>query len=159
MLVIDDDRIVTTVFKAHLQSFFPDAQIDAVNQPTAVPSYDVYFIDNDFDGTHMACDLIKDIRQVEPQALIVALSRTVNLDTLQRLMNLGCNAIYSKQDPVQSEEAREVIANYLSIIAKQKAEPERRNAFSTTISSLFDLLAEWNKRLAVDLSKESKPNR
>lgn len=159
MLLIDDDPVVTTVFKAHLNGSFPNALVEAINQPQAVPGFDVYFVDNDFDGEHLACDLITEIRQVEPQALIVALSSTVNLDTLQKLMNLGCNAIYSKRDPQASADARSVISNYLAILEKQNATSQSRGAFSSTVASLFELLGEWNRRLSIDLSKDASSNR
>lgn len=159
MLIIDDDRVVTTVFKAHLSTHYPEAQIDTINQAKAVPSYDVYFIDNDFEGEHLAYDLIKAIRQIEPQALIVTLSRTIDLNTLRKLLNLGCNAAYSKQDPNQSADARDVISNYLSILEKQRCSPQPRRAFADTISSLFGLLEEWNKRLSIDLSKDTSSAR
>jgi len=159
MLVIDDDPVVTTVFKAHLSSIYENVQIDTVNEPKAIPSYDIYFIDNDFNGEHLACELIEQIREVEPQTLIVALSRTVNLNTLQKLMNLGCNAIYNKRDLQQSADARMVISNYISFLEKQSANGENRNVFSNTVSSLFELLGEWNKRLSFDLSGESKTAR
>jgi|GEM_PF-1315244 len=155
-LIMDDDTVVTSVFKAHLGAHFPWVKIHVSNQPIAEPGYDVYFIDNNFDGKHLAAILIDQIRQLEPQALIVTLSATLDLNALRQLVNLGCNAVYSKQAPIESSDARRVIGNYLGIIDRQLTDSENRNSFSDTVSSLFQLLDAWNRRLGANLAKGQK---
>ena len=93
-MIVDDDTIVTTVIQAHLQKHFPHATIKAVNAPIIEPGHDVYFIDNDFGGLHLATSLIMQIREIEPQALVLALSTTLSLHSLRKLVNQGCNAVY-----------------------------------------------------------------
>jgi len=156
-LIVDDDQVVTSFFRAHLGCHFPKALVEVENRPWIAPGYDVYFVDNDFGGKRMATKLISEIREIEPQALVVALSATLELDTLRRLVNLGCNAVYSKRNPDLSSDAREVIANYLSVVERKHALGTRRSRFTSTVASLFDLLAEWNKRLD-DNARNTQPH-
>ncbi len=146
-LIIDDDQIVTKVFKVHLQSHYPNAIIDTSNAPLALPGYDIYFLDNDFDGLKLATSLIKEIREHSPQSLVVSMSRTHSLTSMQHLINLGCNAVYSKNDLQNATEAREVISNYIEVLSVQNTE-KRERRFQTLIRSIHELMRQWNQRLA-----------
>ncbi|MBC2603338.1 response regulator [Puniceicoccus vermicola] len=150
-LVIDDDLIVGKVVQRHIQSQFSHAIVDTCSDPVVHPGYDVYFVDNNFNGQEMALNLLRQIRALEPQALVVALSNTLDLDLVSNLVNNGCNVIYDKGDISGSHEARKVITNYLAVCEDYYNNPGKRSARSL-LSSIKQLLNEWNHRLAQNAS-------
>lgn len=147
MLILDDDPIVSAVVKHHLRLEFPEVAIDTCAEAEARPGYDVYFLDNDFGGRQMAVGLLAEVRNVAPHALIVALSNTLDVDVMSRMMNGGCNAIYNKRDLSASSEARDVISTYLSIVSMQRSRAEG-NSVSNVMSSMRQLIDSWNRRLS-----------
>lgn len=150
-LLIDDDAIITVLFKRHLENYFPNAEINYTNQPKIEPGYDVYFIDNDFDGKRLARALANEIRRFEPQAFIVALSLTIDFYQLKGLVNSGCNAVYSKNAPESSDEARLAIREHLAAVRETTALAQTSGSLNTTIKSLSSLLRRWNSRLRNNL--------
>lgn len=146
ILVVDDDPVVTRVIGQHLRVTFPDCEVNVSNKPEILPGYNVYFIDNDFDGQHMAKVLLEQARQLAPHSLVVALSSTLTMEDLQILVNLGCNAVYSKQSPHKSEDAKEVVRQYLTIL-KERQLSHGPNGFLELLRSIKGLLSQWNQRL------------
>ena len=163
-LIMDDDSIVTTLFKRHFETHFPDAEIDCVNKPEAEPGYDVYFIDNDFGGRRLARQIADEIRRFQPNAFIVTLSLTIDFHQLRELVNSGCNAVYSKNTPDSSVDVRKAIREYL--IAKEEAATLEKSGktINFTLQSITSLIRQWNRRLqtnldakAYDASRDSQP--
>ena len=144
--IIDDDPIAATVMRARLKIQFPNCQIRIYDQPVVDPQLDVYFVDNDFNGSALATELLGEIRALNPNALVIAMSATLGNETLQKLMNGGCNAVYDKNQPSNGEPVFEVIGNYLEVLNRLKNSPTR-SPFSGVVTSLRDLLHEWNQRL------------
>jgi len=150
LCIMDDDPVFTSMLKAQLENHFSDIIIDQTNDPIVVPDYNVYCIDNDFRGKKISCDLLRHIRSYNPNALVVACSSTLDDYTLRHLMNGGCNAVYDKNSPDESQEAFSVIENYLRIL-EQHVTINRGKPVRTIIQSLQNLLSEWNRRLAKEL--------
>jgi DNA-binding NarL/FixJ family response regulator len=147
MAIIDDDPIVAKVMRIHLLNSFPDAIVDIFSDPMVEPNYDIYFLDNDFNGQLLGLRLLKEIRKLTPHALVVALSNTLDLETVTRLTNAGCNAVYNKRNPDKSDDARDVIRNYMAVLGQMRAR-EAGFSMSDVIHSMKRLLGEWNQRLA-----------
>jgi len=145
-LILDDDQIVATVMHRHLGTCFPNAIIEISTEALALPNYDIYFIDNDFGGKQLAFTLLNQIREISPFALVVAMSNTLDLRVMKELVNGGCNAVYDKRFPEQSNAAREVIQNYISIV-EEKSSRSNQNTLIEVIRSIKTLLWQWNKRL------------
>ena len=150
ILILDDDPVVTRVIGQHLKVTFPECDVSVSNKPEVIPGFNVYFIDNDFDGKHLAKDLLSQVRQLAPHALVVALSSTLTMDDLQALVNRGCNAVYSKQNPHRSEEAKEVIRQYISVL-QEREEVKDTYGFLDLLHSMKALLSQWNHRLSKQL--------
>ena len=144
--IIDDDPIAATVMRARLRIQFPECTITIYDKPVVEPQLDVYFVDNDFNGSRLATQLLKEIRSLNPNALVVAMSSTLENDTLQELMNGGCNAVYDKNQPGNGEPVFQVIGNYLDVLNRLRTS-QTRTPFSGVVVSLRDLLYEWNQRL------------
>ena len=147
MAILDDDPIVSKVMRVHLLNSFPEATVEVYNDPVVEPGFDIYFLDNDFNGRQLGLKLLRDIRRISPHALVVALSNTLDLETVTKLTNGGCNAVYNKRFPQNSDDARDVIRNYLAVLAQMRS---RKNGFSMAdmIHSMKRLLGEWNQRLS-----------
>ncbi|MEX0326957.1 MAG: response regulator [Puniceicoccaceae bacterium] len=146
MLILDDDPIVARMMRVHLLNAFPEAEVDICLEAMVPPEYDIYFLDNDFNGRLMGLRLLRNIRQISPHALVVALSNTLDMETMEQLMNGGCNAVYNKRYPERSRDARDVIRNYLDIVKKLKS--GRASGKITDVArSLKQLVSEMNKRL------------
>lgn len=146
IIIIDDDPIIAAVMKHHLKGNFPNAYISSTNEPVIRPGYDIYFLDNDFGGTLLAKSLLREIRELSPHSLVVALSNTLDVAVMQDLMNGGCNVVYNKKNPADSSDAREVIHNYISILEErynQKSSP----SLVSLVGSVKQLLGAWNTRL------------
>jgi DNA-binding NarL/FixJ family response regulator len=148
--IIDDDPVVSKVMEARLLAQFPHSEITSTTDPVVTPDYHVYFVDNDFGGTKLATLLLRQIRELNPNALVIAMSSSLDQPALESLMNGGCNAIYNKNCPEQADEVFEVIENYTNII-RNKQSLNNRTPLRGIIHSLQALIQQWNQRLDKDI--------
>lgn len=144
--IIDDDPIASICMSARLQTKFPKCTIDVYREPEVVPMLDAYFVDNDFNGQEMAINLLKGIRQQNPNALVIVMSSKLCNKTLKELMNGGCNAVYDKKNPQESEIVFEVLENYLQVVTSLK-QSDPKKPLGGILVSIKELLHEWNARL------------
>lgn len=147
--IIDDDPVVSTFMQALLRRQFPECNVQVIHEPKAPPLLDVYFVDNDFEGRPMATILLTEIRKTNPNAMVVAMSACLEERTLRELMNGGCNAVYDKNHPEDSDTVFEVVRNYLHTLEQVGIKRSPRLAITKTVSSIRDLLSEWNQRLHI----------
>ena len=154
MLVVDDDPIASAVIRKQLELAFPHATVHIKNEPIIIPGYHVYLLDNDFDGKYMAGNLVREARTIEPSSLIVALSTTLDLQTLNQMVNDGCNAVFDKQNPEDSLQAKQVITNYISIL-QEASSLQNQSSVSRLIVSVGRLLGAWNQRLVSSHASKS----
>lgn len=148
--IIDDDPIVSSVMKARISARFPDCEITTTTQPVVAPDQHVYLIDNDFSGTRMAIHLLRQIRELNPNALVIAMSSSLDQQVLAELMNGGCNAVYDKSSKSQAKDIFAVIENYLNIV-KNRHSIDNAAPLRGIIHSLQGLIKQWNQRLSKDL--------
>ena len=146
--IIDDDPIASAVMKTRLTNQFPNSEIKTSKEPIVMPDCDVYFVDNDFGGKSLANVLLRQIRELNPNALVVAMSSTLDQDELEALINGGCNAIYNKNRAAQSKEVFEVVENYMNALKKQAS---NRKPIRGIIHSIHDLIEQWNRRLSNEI--------
>jgi DNA-binding NarL/FixJ family response regulator len=146
VLLLDDDIWFARGFRARFAAAFPDVQLDSDTEPTVKPGYAVYFVDNDFGGKILAGELARQIRALDPDALVIAISASLDAVTLKTLINLGCNGAFDKSTPSSLQEAFEVVRKYLDAQAALEQEKSKRRGFGSTISSIASLLTEWNRR-------------
>lgn len=145
--IIDDDPIAALSMRHRLNLKFPECTVNTYLEPIVTPMLDIYFVDNDFNGQAMATALLREIRELNPNALVVVMSSTLDNETLQKLMNGGCNAVYDKARPHDGEAVFDVIANYMQVLT-QIRKSQTRNPFGRAITSLSELLKQWNQRLS-----------
>ncbi|MFQ3224704.1 MAG: DNA-binding NarL/FixJ family response regulator [Lentimonas sp.] len=132
--IIDSDRFAATVMRARLRMRFPGSDITIYKAPVLDRRLDVYFVDYDFHGSPRATQLLAQIRKMNPNALVVAMSSTLDNDTLKNVMDGGCDAFYDKNKPVNSEPVFEVIGNYLNVLNRPRSR-QIRSPFTGTLNS------------------------
>jgi DNA-binding NarL/FixJ family response regulator len=148
VLVLDDDPMAAAMIKARIHQYLPGSHVQLEAQPKASPGYDIYFIDNDFDGQAMGHDLIEEVRRLAPRALVVAFSGTLDAALLRRLMNLGCDAVCDKSHPEEFPDALRTVRDYVDLL-EVEARPNQnaRLGLVDLVQSLRGLLKDWNRRL------------
>jgi DNA-binding NarL/FixJ family response regulator len=146
VLLVDDDEWFSRAFRARFEAAFPDVQLDSITEPKVEPGYAVYFVDNDFGGRSLAGELARQIRALDLDALIIAISATLDATTLKTLINLGCNGAFDKSAPNSLQEVFAVVQKYFEVRSSIEQEKTKRRGFVSTISSIASLLTEWNRR-------------
>jgi hypothetical protein len=144
--IIDDDPVIGGIMTVALNGRFPELDTYLYTNPDIIPKMDIYFIDNEFNGKYMASRLLLDIREVNPNALIIAMSATLELKTVEYLMNHGCNGVWDKNHiGSQSDDVYTIIENYINIMNKVKAKKDKQ----CSLKSIQNALSKWNKKLAL----------
>lgn len=143
-LVVDDDDLSARMVAARLAREFPAMVVDTTCDPGALGAYDVYLIDNEFDGEARGTSLARTIRREHPEALVVALSGTLDAPTLKALVNAGCHGACDKGDDQDFATLLDLIRSFLTRVAVGRA-PGR--GFLGVLRSMTELLRQWNERL------------
>ena len=140
-LILDDDPWASALFAQHLQIRFPSIEVAIRAKPAPSPGFDLYVIDNEFEGTREAARLAGEIRRENPDALVIACSATLDADLLRTLINAGCDGVCVKGDIGELEQVLRIAGRHF----------ERRRAqgsgLQTTVHAVTDLLRQWNSRL------------
>ncbi len=146
-LLVDDDPFALEHLELLLSSRFPVLAIEKRTTPDVSGAFDFYFLDNDFEGRRLASELAQSVRAERPRATIVAFSGVLDVDTLKRLINVGCDGVCDKEDPGSWRPILEIMdQRLLALAAKHKGSTfggVRNAAFS-----IQRLLADWNRRAA-----------
>lgn len=141
--ILDDSPVATRLEEKLISVRFPNAEITVCYEPHPVLGQDVYLIDNQFGAAECAVELAGQIREHEPDALIIVWSATVTKKLLKKLSRVRINAVAEKGNDDDVKAALQVIENFVR--------SERHgHSFGETIRSIRDLLAQWNARLAVE---------
>ena len=126
VLLVDDDPWFSKAFRARFEAAFPDVRMDSVTEPKIEPGYGVYFVDNEFDGKCLAGELARQIRALDLDALIIAISANLDAVTLKTLINLGCNGAFDKSAPNSLLEVFAVVRKYFEarVLRSNKKRPQ-----------------------------------
>ena len=145
-LLLDDDPLFAAGFRRRFRIAFPDAELETRTEPRVDGDFDLYFLDNQFDGEELAERLLNQVRVVNPDALVIAVSATLDADILKSLLNLGCNGACDKSKLSDLEEMFRLVRRFIH--HRQLEQPRRsRGGLMSAIRSITDLLREWNARL------------
>lgn len=148
ILLVDDDPMALSFLEFRLRGALPAFECETRTEPNIDGDYDVYFLDNDFQGRRVAAELASRIRREKPLALIIAFSGTLDQQTLKNLINAGCSGACDKSQPGDLDEALKVTKTYLEQLAQQRdREKPQRGGFTEAIRSIRGLLDSWNTRL------------
>jgi DNA-binding NarL/FixJ family response regulator len=119
-LLLDDDIWSLRLIKGLLQECFPDMKVHARDLPDPQGEFDIYFVDNDFNGRRVLPDLARDIRRERPQALIIAFSATLDAGTLKELINAGCDGACDKSVYGDLARTMEIVRAYIELAARKR---------------------------------------
>lgn len=154
-LILDDDPIAHDLLAYRLKQRFADMDIECRLDPKTAGDFDVYFVDNDFDGHLLAPDLVRQVRSRHPHAHIVVFSSVLDAATLKSLVNQGCDVACDKSKPSDIEHAMRSVEKYLSKrLESSRLQRMQSRGLLGTVHSIVELLRQWNRRL--ELSRDSQ---
>ena len=145
-LLVDDDEHALAHLELLLSSRFPQLDIHTRQEPDVSGGFEFYFIDNDFDGKHLAAQLTEHIRRIRPKSMIFAFSGVLDVGTLKGLINLGCDGVCDKANPKSWKAILEMIDQRLKDMVEHHA--GERYAFAGirgSAQSIQRLLNTWNQ--------------
>ena len=146
-LLVDDDPMALEHLELLLSSRYPDLEIETRQEPDVSGRFDFYFLDNDFEGELMAGALAREIRTRAPQATIIAFSGRLDVDTLKRLINAGCDGACEKGVPSSWRPILALVETRLhNMVASHRREAGPFGGVRHAAGSIRDLLEDWNER-------------
>lgn len=145
-LLIDDDVWSLRLMRGMLRECFPMLHVDTQSAPKVEAGYHVYLIDNDFSGTLHGASLVRAIREVAPDALVIAFSGNLDRLTLLNLLNAGCDGVCDKANIADLPRVMSIIQRYIEAIITSQNGRTKVSA-REAISAICSLLREWNTRL------------
>ena len=151
ILVLDDDPVLLKLLEIRINRQFPDITVECRQRPVAVGVYDVYILDNDFQGRPLAADLAEEIKKNQPHSLVLALSGTLCSNTLRRLINCGCDGAFDKSAPSEINALILVIDKFLKNLRSESStnQPGPLRVIET-VRAISRLIEDWNHRLELE---------
>ena len=146
-LIVDDDTWSLRLVKGMLNECFPKMRVETRQTPDTSGEFDIYFIDNDFDGQRMAGKLATQIRRERPNSLIIAFSGMLDTETLKDLINAGCNGACDKSVYGDLARSMEIVQAYIDQFVHSPTVKDESRGFGGAVDSIRGLLHEWNRRL------------
>lgn len=146
-LIMDDDQAVLELVSFLMQEQFPELEIDCRSEPDLSGDFDIYLIDNDFNGHHMAAELVESIQQSNPASQVFVFSAQLDIPVLKRLINIGCKGVFDKSDPRELDVMLEAVGEFLH---SPPVNPRTRRSTTNIVqlvNSITALIYEWNQRL------------
>jgi DNA-binding NarL/FixJ family response regulator len=151
ILILDDDPVMLNLLALRLNKRFPDLRVETQQEPMAIGTYDIYILDNDFQGRPLAADLAEQIKRQQPDSLVLALSGTLCATTLKRLLNCGCDGAFDKSIPSDVDLLIATISEHVNNPNQssiKKREPQARVV--ETARAIAGLIQDWNRRLELE---------
>ncbi|NVJ96667.1 MAG: hypothetical protein HWE25_00855 [Alphaproteobacteria bacterium] len=149
LLILDDDPHYSGMLALKLRQRFPELMISSCERTDISSGYDIYVLDNDFAGEKCGAALAEEVRGQQPNALVIVLSGTLELDLVKRLVNCHAAGVFDKSEASDLERMMTMIDYFLrqNTPEKQKAD---HASLRSTVTSISALLSEWNERLAFE---------
>jgi hypothetical protein len=143
--IIDDDPFVITHLTRHLRGRIPGATIVGVSNPIAPIGYNVYIVDREFGEDSCGQELVRRIKEVAPNSLVVAYSAFLDRDFLRDLVLQDCEGAFDKGSLEELEKMTTLIEAFVETGRLPSGASGPRHG---TIRSILNLLREWNTRLS-----------
>lgn len=143
--IIDDDPFVVEHLKSALLRRMPDADVVGVVEPVAPAGFDVYIVDQEFDGDSRGQEVVQRIRSFDPGSLVLAYSAHLDRDFLRALLREGCEGAFDKGSLEELDSMIDIIETHFA--TGGPADIAVRG-LGNTARAISGLLHEWNLRLA-----------
>ncbi len=146
-LLLDDDPYALEFLRAILSERYPGLAIDVRSEPDPTGEYDIYLLDDDFEGVRLAGKLARRIRAQRPEALILAFSASLDGQTLKELLGAGCNGVCDKRVPTDLPEMLAALDRCMGRLEEQHLEPPSDLSGRYLVKTFRELFRAWNQRL------------
>lgn len=146
-LLLDDDPYALEFLQAVLSERYPGLQVHARSEPDPTGEYDVYLLDDDFEGVRLAGKLARRIRAQRPEALILAFSASLDQSTLKELLGAGCNGVCDKRVQSDLPEMLAALDRCILEIEERHSEPPSDLSGRYLVKTFRELFQAWNRRL------------
>jgi DNA-binding NarL/FixJ family response regulator len=146
-LLLDDDPYALEFLRAILSERYPGLHVHARSEPDPTGEFDVYLLDDDFEGVRLAGKLARRIRAQRPEALILAFSASLDGQTLKDLLGAGCNGVCDKRVPSDLPEMLAALDRCIHELEEQHSEPPSDLSGRYLVKTFRDLFRAWNQRL------------
>lgn len=146
-LLLDDDPYALEFLRAVLSERYPGLEIHARSEPDPTGEYDVYLLDDDFEGVRLAGKLARRIRAQRPDALILAFSASLDERTLKDLLGAGCNGVCDKRVPADLPEMLAALDRCMGELEREHSRPPTDLSTRYLVNTFRDLFRAWNRRL------------
>lgn len=143
LIILDDDKTVCEILQTRIRHACPAVDAVAIQEPVAVPGFDIYVIDNNFGGRQEGIRLAEAIASVSPGAAVLMLSSLLEVELLKKAIGLRCVGAFDKRNPSDMT----MLIDTVNRIARQlpaAGEPRRAGI----VGELAALIREWNERMA-----------
>jgi len=145
-LILDDDPDSIAFIKWYLGEHFPRLRVAAGTEATAAKGFDIYYIDNNFDGQAKAVELVRSLRETESHALVIAYSATLDTKTYKSLLNAGCNGAVEKGCVSDMAVLGRLTKDYIEEQASLE-KTEKSHGLRGTVQSMAQLVGQWNRAI------------
>ena len=146
-LLLDDDEYALDLLQAILLERYPGLKVEKRLSPDPTGDFDLYFLDDDFEGVRLAGRLARRIRAQHPEAVILAFSASLDLPTLKELLNAGCNGVCDKKVPSDMPRMLEALDRCVRELVVQRDAPPDNLSGRFILNTFRELFQEWNRRL------------
>jgi CheY-like chemotaxis protein len=147
ILVLDDSLVHCKAMAAKLQTLIVACHVDTTCEPLAPPGYDVYIVDNEFDGKECAQELVRSIKMHSPSALIILCSSSMDYAKLSRAMNKGADAIIDKTRYEDFLDTLEIITEYLNALRSCGKRLGPISQMNATVRSIREVISQWSAHM------------
>lgn len=141
-LLLDDDEYALDFLEAILRDRYPGLALERRLEPSPEGEFDLYFLDDDFEGVRLAGELARRIRRDRPGAIVLAFSASLDASTLKELLGAGCNGVCDKKVP---RDLPEMLATLDRCVEQMEARRDQRP--DSMLRTFRELFREWNRRL------------
>ena len=155
-LVVDDDPHAREHLEILLTSRFPELRVVTRTEPDVSGTHDFYFIDNDFNGRRLAAELAWRVRADNPRSLIFGFSGRLDVDTLKRLINCGCDGVCDKADPRSWRSILDLMDQRLAEM-RERHGTNKLGGVRKAAWSIRGLLHDWNERETMRQAFDATP--
>lgn len=146
-VIMDDDPDAIVFMKWFLEEHFPWVRVASGTEAAVVRGFDLYFIDNNFNGKARAVEIVMALRETEKDAMIIVYSATMDAKTFKALLNAGCNGAIEKGNAsdmaIMSRMTKEYIEN-----KALEAQLDKAHGFRGTMQSMAEMIGKWNSAVA-----------
>ena len=154
-LLMDDDPFALDFLEVFLAERYPELEIEVRDRPDPTGDFDLYFLDDDFEGVHLASKLARRIRAQRPEAIIIAFSASLDRETLKELITAGCNGVCDKRVSDDLPEMALALDRCLGELENERRKPPTDLSGRYLLKTFRELFRQWNRRL--ELQREAGP--